>query len=229
VILVSIIPQTLVGALLTKDGGDTGVWSMISTGVTGFAAVFQAGATFTYIYFIMKTVEKDGEELAKPRPEHEAVADLTRQEQAYVEAYKKVTDWNEESGLDCINKQLIRASTAAFLVAGFVIASDFVVTEKYCFRPFSITDRIGLSTELGGLNNNALNLVMTAGWFALGLVGFGFVSNYIFGKRAACKARDQIEQARRFDSQPIPPIPASVDSAPLKTNPQMVGHAQGPP
>merc|ERR1712216_609827 len=56
VILVSIVPQTVVGALLTKEGGDTGVWGMISTGVTGFAAAAQAGATLVYIYFILKTV-----------------------------------------------------------------------------------------------------------------------------------------------------------------------------
>jgi hypothetical protein len=53
VILVSIIPQTLVGALLTKDGGDSEVWGMVSTAVTAFAAVCQAGATFVYAFSIL--------------------------------------------------------------------------------------------------------------------------------------------------------------------------------
>jgi len=208
VILVSIIPQTLVGALLTKDGGDTGVWSMISTGVTGFAAVFQAGATFIYIYFIMKTIEVDGEELAKPRPEHEAIAKLTRQEEAYVQAYKEATEWNQLSGM---YRLLILSSASAFLIAGFVIASDFVVSDKYCFRPFSITDRIGASRDLGGLDNSALNLVMTVGWFALALVVVGFLLNYLFGKLLASEARQRMKSSQvgvmTQAGQPPQPVP----------------------
>merc|ERR1712226_644117 len=65
VILVSIVPQTLVGVLLTKEGATTGVWGMISTIATGLAAVFQAGATLIFSFRILQTVEQHGEELAK--------------------------------------------------------------------------------------------------------------------------------------------------------------------
>ncbi|CAJ1377729.1 unnamed protein product [Effrenium voratum] len=85
VILVSIIPQVLVGGLITYQGssaddGSSSVLSMVSTAVTGFAAASQAGATLLFSWRIMKTVEQDSEELAKPRPEHEAVAELTKQD-----------------------------------------------------------------------------------------------------------------------------------------------------
>ncbi|CAE7513199.1 Dnah12, partial [Symbiodinium pilosum] len=57
--------------------------SMISSSVTLAAATVQAFAMFFFSYRIMKVVEEDGEKLAQPRPEHEAVAQLTRNEAAY--------------------------------------------------------------------------------------------------------------------------------------------------
>merc|ERR1712137_267369 len=89
VILVSIIPQTLVGALLAKDGGTEGIWALISTAATGTAAAFQAGATLIFTWAIMKTVEEHGEELQKERPEHAAVALLTKSEKEYNDAVAK--------------------------------------------------------------------------------------------------------------------------------------------
>merc|ERR1712137_1476609 len=65
VILVSIVPQTLVGALLAKDGGTQGIWALVSTAATGVAAAFQAAATLIFTWAIMKTVEQHGNELAK--------------------------------------------------------------------------------------------------------------------------------------------------------------------
>ena len=56
--------------------------SLISTAVTGFAAAAQAAATLLFTWRIMKTVEQDGEELRKERPEHAAVAALTAKEAA---------------------------------------------------------------------------------------------------------------------------------------------------
>jgi hypothetical protein len=192
VIVVSIIPQTLVGALLTKDGGDSGIWSMLSTGVTAFAALFQAAATFVYIFSIMRTIEKDGEKLAVKRPEHQAVADLTAKEEDYVQAYAHCTTWNDTSFDDHLkvhNKLLVFSSVVCFLLAGTIMCADFVMSEKYCFRSFSITNRIGDSYDNDGLNNNAWNLVMTAGWVALGFVVLGFILNYVFGMIVAATAK----------------------------------------
>jgi len=188
VIFVSIVPQTLVGALLTKDGGETGIWSMISTAVTGAAAIFQAAATFIYMYFIMKTIESDGERLAVYRPEHAAVAARTMLEKEYTEALSYVTTWDSD-GLSCLQRFLILTSVGSFLVAGFLVASDFVVNDKYCFRSFSITDSIDASIEMGGLDKSALNLVLGMGWVALSLALFGFILDFVFKWLTACSAR----------------------------------------
>eukprot|EP00438_Fugacium_kawagutii_P003378 Skav231010 [mRNA] locus=scaffold1196:71969:73096:+ [translate_table: standard] len=86
VILVSIIPQVLVGALLTyQDESSSGIMGIISSSVTLAAAVVQALAMFFFTYRIMKVVDEDGEKLAEEREEHRAVAELTRKEQDYVQ------------------------------------------------------------------------------------------------------------------------------------------------
>jgi hypothetical protein len=166
VAIVSIAPQTFVGALLTKEGGDSGVWNMLSTGATGIAALVQAGATLTFSYCIMKTIERDGDNLAEPRTEHAAVAALTKKEEAFVKAYQDVTRWSEVTK---VQRALIVLSVIFQLLGGFLVAADFVMSEQFCFRSFAMTDRIGDSYAEGGLAGNAINIVkMPFGWGAIG-------------------------------------------------------------
>jgi len=203
VILVSIIPQVLVGALLTMSGGDSGTWSMISTSVTGCAAAFQAGATLIFSYRIMKTVEQDGDTLAQPRKEHEAVAELTKADAAYTEKFKEVSKW---SNMTCGQQTLVLLTSCIFLAAGFITAADYMLSEKFCFRKFSITDQISAPYELGGLDGSALNLIIApAGWGALGLALVATIMHVLSGKWLAYVVRKRMNQVEK-----VPPTPASV-------------------
>merc|ERR1712039_800020 len=145
----------------------------------------------------MKTVEQHGNELAKDRPEHAAVAELTRKEQAYVSKLREVCQWDKSVGsetcLSCAQKSLLLSAVGCFLTAGFITCVDFVLQDKYCFRSFAITSSIGDDTDLGGLDGNALNLVMPCGWVALGLAFIGFILNYIFGKWTASVAKKKLQ------------------------------------
>jgi len=153
VYIASIAPQTLVGALITKesDGNDT-LWSAVTTVCTGVAAVCQAGAMLVASRIIIQTVEKDGEELAKPRPEHAKVAELTAKEADYVQACSRVEAWDVMS-----MRRRATITTAAYmhLLAFFLFAADFVLMEPVCFEKFAVNDRIG--EMLGG---NVLNIVL---------------------------------------------------------------------
>jgi len=181
VILVSIIPQTLVGGLLTKGGADASLWAMISSAVTGLAAAIQAGATLFFTWAIMKTIEKDGKELAEWRAEHAAVAELTKSEEAFVNKFKEVTQWDQ---LGCVMQTLLLLSMVVMMLSGFIIAADFILSEKLCFRKFKITDSIAADYELGGLNGNALNVVIVpAGAIALALACIGTILHLAIGKR----------------------------------------------
>merc|ERR1719350_2087878 len=132
VILVSIIPQTLVGALLARDTGSAGsIDSMISTVATGGAAAAQVASTLIYTYYIMNVIEKDGQELAKPRPEHAAVAELTAKEAAFVRCYDEVTAWDV---IACPNKSMLCLAVGGLLLGGYLMAADFMLEDKFCFR-----------------------------------------------------------------------------------------------
>jgi len=181
VILVSIIPQTLVGGLLTKGGNDASLWAMISSGVTGLAAAIQAGATLFFTWSIMRTIEKDGEKLAESRPEHEAVAKLTNSELEFVKAFQHVTKWDE---LGPVMQVVLLFSMIFLILSGFIVAADFILSEKICFRKFKITDSISADFELGGLNRHALNiLILPLGAIALGLACVGSILHVAVGKR----------------------------------------------
>jgi hypothetical protein len=188
VIMVSIIPQTLVGVLLTKEDATEGVWSMIATVATGLAAAFQAGATLVFAYGIMKRVEESGEQLLKThRPEHDEVRKLAEKDAEYVKKYGELSDWGQ---LGTYARATLLGTVALFLISGFIIALDFMATEKICFRKFYITDNIKLDYDQGGLDGNVLNAVIApTGWIALGLAAISFVLHVGFGKWLAAKAR----------------------------------------
>merc|ERR1740121_1420571 len=209
VILVSIIPQTLVGVLLTKEDA-SGVWSMIATAATGLAAVFQAGATLVFAYGIMERVEESGDQLLEThRPEHDEVRKLAEKEAEYVEKYGEVSRWEQ---LGTCARTTLLGTVALFLLSGLIIALDTLATEKMCFREFSITDNIKSSYDLGGLNGSAVNVVLAPmGWIALGLAAVAFVLHVGVGKWLAALARAslELEQGGASGGAAGPAAPAS--------------------
>eukprot|EP00930_Biecheleria_cincta_P003861 TRINITY_DN104770_c0_g1_i1.p1 TRINITY_DN104770_c0_g1~~TRINITY_DN104770_c0_g1_i1.p1 ORF type:complete len:860 (-),score=114.13 TRINITY_DN104770_c0_g1_i1:445-3024(-) len=199
VFIVTIAPQVLVGALLVYSGGQKNTWSAVSLGVTSAALVFQLAATFIFTAQIMKTVEKDEEELSKPREEHNAVAELTRQEAVYNQAYRRATEWG---AMSCAQKSLLLISVGLYLLVGFVLVADYSspAYDKFCFRSFEITSKIDNSFELRGLNGNALNIVMPpAGWIALGVALCAEMLDFIFGKCMKCAARTEMDRVSKLD------------------------------
>lgn len=198
VYLASIAPQTLVGALLSKDSeGDpnASLWNIIKTVATGLAAVAQAAASLIAAYSITQTIEKDGTELAKPRAEHEQVAQLTAQQANYNKALKRVCQWNPSEdgiqGLSNCRKAVILGSAVLQLVSGFIVASDFVLMEPMSYRKFSITDSLG---DKHGLNGNPLAIVrVPVGVISVSVFGIAVLLHIIHVKDMAGAARRDME------------------------------------
>ncbi|CAJ1406558.1 unnamed protein product [Effrenium voratum] len=189
VILVSIGPQVLVGALLTYQAGSSGIMSMISSSVTLFAAVVQAVAMLFFTYRIMRVVDECGEELKEWRPEHAAVAALTEKEKAFVDALHEASDWRQ---LKMFKKMLVTVSSLSIMLASFILMADYSVAaaDKFALRSFAITNSIGASFEENGLEGDALNIVMSpVGWMALGLILFGTLLDVLVNKLLACDGR----------------------------------------
>lgn len=225
VFIVTIAPQVLVGAFLTKSDGQEGIFATISLAVTTAALFFQLVATVIFSQQVMKTIEQDGEELAKPRDEHKAVAELTRKEADYNRAYRDVTEWG---AMPCSHKSILLISVGLYLLVGFVLTADYSspAYDKFCFRSFAITNKIDDSFELRGLDGNTLNIVKgKAGWIAIGVALFAETLDMIFGKLMKCAARRKMEKVSALDDfddgatsvdalavVPIP-APASADSS----------------
>ncbi|CAJ1336026.1 unnamed protein product [Effrenium voratum] len=190
VILVSVVPQVLVGALLTYESGSTGLMSIVSSSVTLAAAVVQALAMFYFTYRIMRVVDQCGDELKRFRPEHAAVAELTKRELAFVESLRKVSDWN---AMSLIKRSMVMLSSGCIMLCSFLLTADYSMADKFALRSFSLTNSIGASFEAGGLDGNVLNIVMQPiGWIALGLFFGGTAIDVLVTKMLARDARHDI-------------------------------------
>ena len=201
VIGVSIVPQVLVGALLTySDESSSGVMSIVSSGVTLAAAVVQALAMFYFTYRIMKVVDEDGEKLAEPRQEHAAVAALTEKEKDYVAALLQKSQWGE---MKRFQRVLVLLSSMCMLTSSFVFIADYSVADKFCFRSFEITGQIDLPIDQGGLAGDVMNLVIIPwGWCALGLALAGVIFHIVVNKWLACDARAHLMRDHPNEDRP---------------------------
>eukprot|EP00931_Biecheleriopsis_adriatica_P042606 TRINITY_DN24288_c0_g1_i2.p1 TRINITY_DN24288_c0_g1~~TRINITY_DN24288_c0_g1_i2.p1 ORF type:complete len:758 (-),score=137.53 TRINITY_DN24288_c0_g1_i2:127-2400(-) len=152
-ICVSIIPQVVVGALLTreKDSESEGFWNMVSNGATGCAAAVQAAATAYCSYSVMMTAERDRQKLSESRSEHEALAALTAEKTIYDEAYEETSKFEK---IDRLPRALLIASGLGILSSGFVLLIDEVASDadKFCLRQFYLMSDMYDPLELGGLD-----------------------------------------------------------------------------
>jgi hypothetical protein len=178
-----LIPCVLAGACLGRvTPGKDDVWSMMANGSTMFAVMVNGISMAFAVYTVSMTIQKDGEELAKPRPEHEAVAELTRQEEAAVDAYRRTIEWHGLSGF--FQASLLIAACGMLLSNGM-----FTGLAEMCFLPFSLSNKITDDVEDGGLDGNAISIILPMGWFGIGMFFVSMILHILFVKVMAARAK----------------------------------------
>lgn len=168
-------------------------WSTLSTAALACSFMLQLAGMVLALYYIQEVVHRDGEELGQLRPEHEAVAALTRREADYVNEYTNVLAWGT---LLQSRKRLIVASTCSMLMSTFM----FVMMDEACFRSFQVSSEIGAKYDKGGLNGNVMNLVMPLGWFATACFFFASSLHIAFIRWAGTEAAKRL--AETLDARP---------------------------
>jgi len=166
-IFVCALPITAAGAFMTKSSStDRGnLYAFLVPIAMAFSLLVNGAFSLTAIQRILRVIERDHEELAKPREEHRAVEELTRQEEAWQECYSRISAWEALSNL-----RRFVIVTAAIL--HIICPGIFVLLASSCFRRFSLgSSRIEDPFEQQGLEGNPLNIVLPTGWCALGLFG----------------------------------------------------------
>jgi uncharacterized integral membrane protein len=160
-------PCCLVGAFLLRAGENSGgAWGAIATTTLAIASLGQGGAGMVAAYYMTAVMNEKGDELAKPRPEHKPIEDMTKAEQAFVEMHAKVTQWDNMKGG---YKTLLKFGTAIQMFSFFIL----VWGDKHCFRPFSLTSKINDPYSKDGLrapneeHGSAFNIVLFPGAVAV--------------------------------------------------------------
>ncbi|KAF4651661.1 hypothetical protein FOL47_000257, partial [Perkinsus chesapeaki] len=161
-----VVPCALSGALLNRVE-EGAIWGASASTALALAGLAQGGAMVVAAYFMQDTVQKHYDELTAYRPEHEAVAELTRKDAMRRETLSRLTEWPMLPIL--VRTNLVVAATA--LLFSCVLAGFFSTS---CFRPFELTNRLSEPFTEGGLDGDVWNLLRPLGWISLGsfLVGW---------------------------------------------------------
>eukprot|EP00746_Dinoflagellata_sp_MGD_P133398 gnl/MRDRNA2_/MRDRNA2_67084_c0_seq2.p1 gnl/MRDRNA2_/MRDRNA2_67084_c0~~gnl/MRDRNA2_/MRDRNA2_67084_c0_seq2.p1 ORF type:complete len:212 (+),score=58.70 gnl/MRDRNA2_/MRDRNA2_67084_c0_seq2:57-692(+) len=186
-------PCVLAGAFLIKSGeedaaGKGGSWGAIAATTLALASFGQGGAGMLAAYYMTKVMNDKSEELAKPRPEHKPVEDLTKAEEAYKLKYKEVAEW---SRIPTFYKKILQFGTGINMLAFFILNWR----SEDCFMEFSLTSKVSDSYADGGLNGKAYNIVQPLGWvvvlmFVLACILLKIVLSYVAGETKRQMAAD---------------------------------------
>lgn len=180
-------PCVVAGACMGKvSPGVDNAWTMCANGSTIFAGVVNMASMAYAVYTVSNTIQNHGEELAQPRPEHAAVAELTAKEAEAVAAYNRTVHWSD---LSAFWKASLVLGACCMLLSNAM----FVGLAELCFEPFAIKNKIGDPIEDGGLDGSVFKLVLPLGWACTIMFGIGIVIHIAFvkimGRRAAASMR----------------------------------------
>merc|ERR1719412_2303191 len=93
-------PCVLAGAFLVRaDPKEHSQWNVLSHTALSAAALSNMVSACVAAFIVLDTVSRRGVELAKPRPEHAVVAELTRQGEHGARIYADVSNWYHLSTL----------------------------------------------------------------------------------------------------------------------------------
>jgi len=194
VLIQSVFPCILAGSLMLV--GDKRKNLGVAEVTLAVAGVIQAGSAAIALFFVQDTLEREYEELAKPRPEDEILIELEKKERERSRYFWKEMSWD-----------LLPLGIKLILCFSFVCIETSVILvtgpwEKLvglsCFRAFGL--RSSVSADLGG---NPFAIVLPLGWAAL---SFALISTaclmcfYAYaGSRASKDPRES--QSLTYDSQ----------------------------
>lgn len=183
VILVS-TPCVVAGSLLVYDSED-GMWDTLASTMLLVSGAGQMACMGLAAYYIQECVSNYGDELAKPRPEHAAILALYAKEAEFRKCYREVTDFWQ---LTRSRQVEVVMSTTLIIAALFL----FQFMDTACFRPFEISNKICDGYEVGGLNCDALSIILPTGWAALGLFFVACVLHCFFLHTASIEAQQRM-------------------------------------
>jgi len=183
-------PCVLAGACMgrVKPGEDSS-WTMLANGFTAFAAVVNMGSFAFAVRAVSTVIQNHGEELAKPRPEHEAVSELTRREQAMVDCYNNTIRWES---ISTFWKAILLAGACGTTLCNMV----FIGLAEMCFRTFAISSKIDAPYEEDGLDKKAWTIVRPVGYMALGTFFAAVMMHILFVKAMQRRANAAMKSSQ---------------------------------
>lgn len=167
--------------------GEDGYWNMAANAATALAACVNMGSMAYAVYAVSQTVQLHGDQLAKPRPEHAAVAELTLRETAKVDMYNRIVTWQRSKDKPSLSS-LWKACLVCASFFLFISNVMFVCLAELCFRPFAVSSDIEADHADDGLDGK-IHTIVYIPWGLGGLIVFtvGVFLHLVFCKAMAVK------------------------------------------
>jgi membrane protein DedA with SNARE-associated domain len=194
-VLALMTPCVLAGACLGRVTlGEESMWGTWAKVFTALAALVNAAAGAYAVYAISETVKVHGEELAKPRPDHERVEALTAKEKAFNDKYDEVTSWG---ALTTYWRVVLCIGTAFLYWSNFF----FVMLKERCFRPFAVSSKIDAGYDEDGLEGDVFSIILPMGGFFLVIFAIGVVLHIYVSKTFTWKAKVAMAETLKADTE----------------------------
>jgi len=209
-VVVVIGPCVLAGAFLSRVSvGEDSIWNLLADAAIGLAAFVNGASFLAAAYKIAAVAIRRGHELARPRPEHAGVAELSRRREARLEAYREVVDWK---ALHPRWKAFIAAAAVMQLGGLFALGMMY----EACFRDFSISSDINADLP-DGLGGNPLKIVREPlGWFPLGIFALAVLMHIVFvcrmGRLTTIRLRGKTPSVDTAEPAGVQPPPLAGES-----------------
>lgn len=159
VLFQSVFPCVYSGALLYVAGEDSTAKSMVETSLA-VAGILQVVSLLLAGYYVQELIEKDYEELKKPRAQDEDIIRLDQEAAAAARVYERETEWN---ALPFLAKSLLVLGVACLEISIILLAGPWEpLLGVTCFKPFSL-----MSSVDKDLNGDPMSIVNPLGWVAL--------------------------------------------------------------
>jgi len=185
-------PCVLAGAYMSKSKpGTPSNESMLAALFVSLSALGQGASMFEATRTITNVILEKGEELEKPRPEHEAVRQKNRDEQTFNDWYDETLCWYN---LGCFDRAIIILATGSIYISGCMFA--FIGSK--CFENFDVSGKVSEDIDNYGLGGDVLHVVKTpVGWIALILFFGGVVLHVLFVMKTGRYARSEFASGKR--------------------------------
>jgi len=183
VLFQSVFPCVLAGALMVSRSEDDRNSFGMAEVTLAIAGAIQAASAAVAFFYIQETLEREYEELSKPREEDMRLVELETWHQEQARRFWKTLSWDS---LPCWVRSALVLSLVCMEASVILLTGPWKkIIGKSCFKTFGLQSSI-----TNDLDGNPLAIIRPLGWIALAFAAMSMVFLIVFYTYASFSRRE---------------------------------------